>query len=180
MCSTEIQTKKIYSKMDIPFFIYTSKNTENLERSKEKTAKSGFTSLDYSSDISNKLENYLSCLLFSAETCNWVNENASKFEMLNIFMICLTYEIILSINKKIIQTGGEYSDKRRTKTSHMYSEDTDPFDEKEIIYEFRTPAYERQIDYLHEGKKIERNILITNMQRQILVYSRKIKEIIAE
>lgn len=166
--------------MDIPFFIYTSKNAESIERSKEKTVKSGFTSLDYSADINNKLENYLSCLLFSAETCSWVNDNASKFEMLNIFMVCLTFEIILSINKKIIQTGGDVTDRRRTKTSHMYNEDTDPFDEKEIVYEFRTPAYDRHIDFLHEGKKIERNILIANMQRQILVYSRRIREIFSD
>lgn len=166
--------------MEIPFFIYTSKNGENIERTKDKSVKSSFTSLDYSADINNKLENYLSCLLFSPDTCNWVKTNSSEFGSLNIFMICLTYEIILSINKKILQTSGDVSNKRRVKTSHMYTDDTDPFDEKEILYEFRSGEYERHIDFLIENKKIDRTVLIKNMERQMIIYSDKIKNIVSE
>lgn len=147
----------------LPFFVYTSKYDDDNENIREHVEKKSSTTLNYSTEIANKMDNLLSKTLF-AGISGWINSHASEIGSLNVFVMCLAYELILSIVRK--------------KENDEKHPNTDVFSEKEILSEFKDPKYNKYREYISEGKQIDTNTFNRNLEFQVTIYVKKIKQII--
>jgi hypothetical protein len=148
--------------MNVPFSVFNTDETTEESTVRVRRVRETGTVLDHTNDVLNRLNVINDLGLFSDVAIDSVRQHASRIKMLNVYMMCWAYEVIIAINKQRSRTG------RGTLV------------ERDIRDEVRSDDYNEIRAYLVKGKHVDSGEFHTSSEIELITYIHFIRDMDAE